>query len=110
MKGQLTTVDLIISKDVKDYFLKKFIIKLSKIIGVKKPVSTTRKFIKGNLKKYTLIQTAPESTIVIHINLHEKRIFADIFSYKKFDAIKVKQLSQQFFNVNKAVVRTIIRE
>jgi S-adenosylmethionine/arginine decarboxylase-like enzyme len=114
MDGQLTIIDLsecdrdlVRDKDA----LERFVIKLSDIIEMEregKPI--IKRFGKGKLRGYTAIQLIQTSNIIVHLDEHEKKVFIDIFSCKDFDAIKAKQFSQQFFNANKAVIKTIIRK
>ncbi len=114
MNGQLTIIDLkecdkklVRSKEK----LQVFLIKLCKVIDMKsygKPI--IKRFGKGNLRGYTGLQLIETSNIVVHLDEHENKVFIDIFSCNDFDAIKAKQFSEQFFNANNAVIKTIIRE
>ena len=93
--------------------LREFPLALCKEIKMKpfgKPV--LKKFGKGKLEGYslTLLQFIETSSITIHVDEKEKKMFVDVCSCKRFNAFKAKDFSKQYFNAKKAKFRTIHRE
>ena len=114
MRGQLTIINLrkcneklVRSKN----HLEKFGLILSKIINMK-PYGKMiiKRFGKGNLRGYTGVQLIETSSIVVHLDEHENKVFIDIFSCKKFDSKKARAFSKSYFKSKYAKAKTIIRK
>lgn len=78
--------------------LEEFCIKLCKEINMVpfgKPI--IKRFGKGNLRGYSLMQFIETSSITIHLDEFGLRAFIDIFSCKTFDVNKAKIFSKPFF-------------
>ena len=114
MKGQLTIINLheCDKNLVKDKrALKKFGNELCKVIEMKpygKPI--VKRFGKGNLRGYTLVQLIETSNITVHLDEFENKVFIDIFSCRNFDAKKAKDFSRDYFKAKEIKCKTIFRK
>ena len=114
MEGQLTIINLheCDKNLVKDKrALKKFGIELCKVIDMVpygKPI--VKRFGKGNLRGYSLIQLIQTSNISVHLDEFENKAFIDIFSCKNFDSRKARDFSKQFFKAKKIKLKTLFRK
>lgn len=114
MDGQLTIITLY---ECDEDFLKskkrisKFLLDLCKYINMKpykKPI--IERFGKGKLEGYSALLWIETSSIVIHLDEYEKKAFIDIFSCKKFNALKAKDFSKKNLKSKKASFKTIMRK
>ncbi len=69
-----------------------------------------KRFGKGKLKGYSVIQFIETSSITLHFDETEERAFIDIFSCKDFHVNKAESFSKEFFNAKKSTSKIIIRE
>lgn len=90
--------------------LKKFCLELCKKIQMN-PYGNPliKRFGKGELEGYSLMQFIETSSITIHADEFVNRVFIDIFSCKEFDAKKVEEFSKEFFKAKKAKGKCIFR-
>ena len=114
MKGQLTIIDL---KEcdknlVKDRSaLKRFSKLLCDVIDMVpfgEPI--IKRFGKGELEGYSMIQLIETSNIAVHLDEFENKAFIDIFSCKNFNHKRAKDFSKKYFKARKAKCRTIFRK
>ncbi len=113
MKGQLTIIDLNecdkeLVKDKKE--LKKFGQKLCDVIEMKsygRPI--IKRFGKGKLRGYSLIQLIETSSIVVHLDEFENKVFIDIFSCRNFDSKKAEVFAKNYFKAEKIKCKTFLR-
>ena len=114
MKGQLSILNLsecdsnlVRSKKV----LEKFGSGLCKEIKMK-PYKRMiiKRFGKGNLRGYSGVQFIETSSIVVHLDEHENKVFVDIFSCKKFDSKAAREFSKDYFKAKKVECKTIMRK
>ena len=114
MDGQLTIIDL---KECDEYLVKdkkaleEFVLKLCGVIRMKpygKPL--IKRFGKGKLKGYTAVQLIETSNIIVHLDEFGKKIFIDIFSCKKFNAVKAGEFAKEYFKSAKYNLKTIMRK
>jgi len=90
--------------------IKKFIGQLCRIIEMKRfGKSIIKRFGKGKLRGYSVIQLIETSSITIHFDEIENRAFIDIFSCKKFDEKKAEEFSREFFKAEKSKIKTLFR-
>lgn len=114
MQGQLTVIDLngCDGQLVKDRDrLGKFVVDLCEIIGMKpfgEPL--IKRFGKGRLRGYSAVQLIETSTMVIHLDEFEKKVFIDIFSCKKFDSAKAEEFSKKYFKAESSKSKTLMRK
>ncbi len=90
--------------------LKKFCIELCKEINMMpfgRPI--IKRFGKGKLEGYSLMQFIETSSITIHLDEIGLRAFIDIFSCKTFDVNKAKKFSKSFFKAKKINYRNLYR-
>ena len=114
MNGQLTIFNLYECDEV---FLKskrmisRFLLDLCKCINMKpykKPL--VERFGKEKLEGYSALLWIETSSIVIHLDEHEKKAFIDIFSCKRFNASKAKDFSKKYLKAKKVSFKTIMRK
>jgi len=87
-----------------------FCIKLCKEINMVpfgKPI--IKRFGKGNLRGYSLMQFIETSSLTIHLDEFGLRAFIDIFSCKIFDVNKAKNFSKSFFKAKKIKYKNFYR-
>lgn len=90
--------------------LKEFCLQLCKEIEMKPFGSPLiKRFGKGNLRGYSLMQFIETSSITIHLDEFGLRAFVDIFSCKTFDANKAKKFAQSFFKAKRIRYRNFYR-
>ncbi|MBU1501907.1 MAG: S-adenosylmethionine decarboxylase [Nanoarchaeota archaeon] len=114
MQGQLTIINLngcdkILVRD--KVTLARYGQELCKIINMNpqgNPI--VKRYGKGKLRGYTLVQLIETSSIVVHLDEHENKVFIDIFSCKNFDPSKVKDFSKGYFKAKKSELKTIMRK
>lgn len=112
--GQLTTVNLYdfdaqLLKNKSE--LRRFPLELCKKIKMKpfgNPI--IKRFGKGELEGYSMMQFIETSSITVHIDETDIRIFIDIFSCKKFDSQAAVNFSKSFFKAKKVNYKTIYRQ
>lgn len=110
--GQLAVIDLY-GCDIKKFNLrdmKFFILELCKKIKMKprgKPL--VKKFGKGKLEGYSLMQFIETSSITLHSDSFDRRMFVDVFSCKKFNPDVAREFSREFFGAGSAKCRDIYR-
>jgi len=68
-----------------------------------------KKFGKGKLNGYSLMQFIETSTITIHLDEFNLRAFIDIFSCKTFDKIIAKKFSKSFFQAKRVKYKNFYR-
>lgn len=114
MKGQLTIIDLkecdknlVKDKEVLAKFGKE-ICKVIKMVPFGEPI--IKRFGKGKLKGYSLVQLIETSNITVHLDEFDNKVFIDIFSCKKFDSTKAKNFSKDYFKAGKVKWKTIFRK
>ena len=91
--------------------IRKFVYELCKLIKMKKIGPTKiKRFGKGNLKGYSVMQFISTSSITIHFDEEKNRAFIDIFSCKAFNSKVAEKFSKDFFNAKKARTRVLSRE
>lgn len=114
MKGQLTIINL---KEcdknlVKDRIaLEKFGKELCNVIDMipyGEPI--IKRFGKGDLEGYSMVQLIETSNIIVHLDEFENKAFVDIFSCKSFDPVKAKNFAKEYFKAKKAKCKTIFRK
>lgn len=91
--------------------LRKFCFKLCKkikMIPYGPPI--IKKFGKGKLNGYSLMQFIETSTITIHLDEFGLRAFIDIFSCKIFDINIAQKFSQEFFKAKRVKYKNIYRD
>ena len=114
MKGQLTVIDLngCDKKLVRDRkTLSLFGVELCKILKMApygKPI--VKRFGKGKLRGYSLVQLIETSNICVHLDEFENKAFIDIFSCEDFISAKAKNFSKSYFKAKKAKCKTIFRK
>lgn len=114
MKGQLTVIDLNecdkdIVKDKKRLRLfGKELCNVIKMVPYGKPI--VKRFGKGKLEGYSLVQLIETSNITVHMDEYENKVFIDIFSCKNFNEDKAKNFSKEYFKAKKVRVKTIMRK
>jgi S-adenosylmethionine/arginine decarboxylase-like enzyme len=114
MKGQLTIINL--SECDKELVrnkrkLKEFALKLCDKIDMNpygRPI--IKRFGKGNLRGYTLVQLIETSSLVVHLDEFENKAFIDVFSCKNFDSVKTKEFAKNYFKARNVFCKTIMRE
>lgn len=67
------------------------------------------RFGSGQLEGYSAMQFIETSSITVHCDEKDKRVFIDIFSCKEFDSSKARRFSQHFFRAKKMKSRSAIR-
>ncbi len=90
--------------------LKEFGIKLCKEINMipfGKPI--IKRFGKGKLEGYSLMQFIQTSSITAHLDEYGLRAFIDIFSCKTFNVNKAENFCKSFFGAKKARYRNYYR-
>jgi len=114
MRGQLTIINLkecdenlVRDKEALAKFGKE-VCKVIKMNPYGEPI--IKRFGKGKLMGYSLIQLIETSNITVHLDEFYNKVFIDIFSCKKFDSIKAKNFSKQYFKAGKIECKTIFRE
>ncbi len=90
--------------------IKRFVNQLCTEINMNKVGKTgIKRFGEGKLKGYSAMQFISTSSITIHCDEIDKRVFIDIFSCKNFDKNRMEKFSNQFFNAKKSKTRIIKR-
>lgn len=114
MNGQLTIINLkecdknlVKDKEALSKFGKE-ICKVIKMNPYGEPI--IKRFGKGKLRGYSLIQLIETSNITVHLDEFENKAFIDIFSCKKFNPIKAKNFSKNYFKAKKVKCKTIFRK
>ena len=114
MRGQLTIINVY---ECDEGFVKskarltKFCGELCKVIKMKaygKPI--VDRFGKGELEGWSGVQRIETSSIVVHMDEFENKVFIDIFSCKNFGAEKARDFSRKFFKARKAICKTVMRK
>lgn len=83
--------------------LRQFIVKLCQEIKMKRHGPTlVERFAEGELEGYSVLQFIETSSITLHCDETENRLFVDIFSCKYFDWRLAERCCQQFFGAKKA--------
>ena len=114
MKGQLTIINLgeCDKNLVKDRVaLGKFGKELCKVIDMVpygEPI--IKRFGKGDLEGYSMVQLIETSNITVHLDEFENKAFIDIFSCKNFNPKDAKNFSKEYFKAKKAKCKTIYRK
>lgn len=91
--------------------IKDFINRLCRKINVKKVGPTiVKRFGKGSLKGYSVMQFIEASTIIVHFDEKDNRAFIDIFSCKKFNEKEIERFSKKFFKAKKSKIKILIRK
>lgn len=91
--------------------IKKFIVELCKLIDMKRyGRCLIKSFGKGNLKGTSALQFIETSSITVHNDETENRVFVDIFSCKDFDENKAEQFSKKFFKATHSGKKVLIRK
>ncbi len=111
--GQLAVIDLFecdfdILKDEEK--IKEYIKSLSERIDMKlfgEPL--IKRFGKGELEGYSLMQFIETSSITVHLDEFGKRAFIDIFSCKQFDSKIAEEFSKSFFKAKESSSKIISR-
>jgi|TARA_Y100000310_G_C20675761_1_gene812939 S-adenosylmethionine/arginine decarboxylase-like enzyme len=112
--GQLLVLNLydcenkILKSELK---LKKFCLELCKKIQMNpygKPL--IKRFGKGELEGYSLMQFIETSSITIHADEFGNRVFIDIFSCKEFDPKIAEEFSKSFFRAKSAKANLVERK
>ncbi|MBU0760424.1 MAG: S-adenosylmethionine decarboxylase [Nanoarchaeota archaeon] len=111
--GQLTAIDLFecredVLKDKKK--LEEFCLELCGEIGMKpfgRPM--VERFGDGELEGNSALQFIETSSISVHCDEVDKRVFVDIFSCKEFDAKKARKFVKKFFDGKRMKSRTMMR-
>jgi len=91
--------------------LKRFGLELCKVIEMipyGKPI--VKRFGKGDLEGYSMIQLIETSNIAVHLDEFENKAFIDIFSCKNFDSKKAEKFSADYFKSKKFDSETIFRK
>lgn len=111
--GKLVTIDLYNcnKKYIRDKSkIKEFVTGLCKALKMKKSGPTRiKRFGKGDLKGYSVMQFISASSITIHFDEKENRAFIDIFSCKNFDSKIVEKFSKNFFQAQKSKTKIFLR-
>jgi hypothetical protein len=63
----------------------------------------------GKLKGYSAMQFIETSTIIVHCDQVDNRVFVDVFSCKKFSEIKTKTFARTFFRAKSAIAVSLDR-
>lgn len=69
-----------------------------------------KRFGKGELKGYSVVQFIEYSSITIHFDEIKNRAFIDIFSCKDFDIKRAENFSRRFFSGKKSSSKSIARK
>lgn len=70
---------------------------------------TIERFGEGNLEGYSLMQFIETSTITVHLDEFDLRVFIDIFTCKRFSVDKAKKFCKSFFKAKKIRYRNFYR-
>jgi len=105
MESQLTIIDLDGCKkgSMNKMNIERFLINLSKIIG-------TKSFGKLFFRQDSAIQIVEDKNISIYMDENANKAFVNLFSCGKFDHLKVKEFTRQFFEAKRVFCKTIIRK
>jgi len=82
-----------------------------KVIDMKpidKPI--VKRFGKGKLNGYSLMQFIETSSITAHTDESKNRVFLDIFSCKKFNSKKAVKFAKEYFKAKRVQYKTIMRD
>ncbi len=90
--------------------IKKFIREIIKVIKMKAygPVYIDR-FGIGMLKGYSAMQFIETSSITVHCDEPDRRVFIDIFSCKNFNPKKAAEFSKKYFIASRMKSTTLVR-
>ena len=114
MEGQLTIInlnecdkDLVKDREALGRFGKD-LCKIINMIPYGEPI--INRFGKGDLEGYSMVQFIETSSITVHLDEFENKVFIDIFSCKYFDPDKAQDFSREYFKANKCEYQTIFRK
>jgi S-adenosylmethionine/arginine decarboxylase-like enzyme len=90
--------------------LKIFILELCRVIKMK-PYGNLhiKRFGKGSLEGYSLMQFIETSSVTAHVDEERGRVFLDIFSCRRFKSKEAATFAKNFFNAGRETHKTIYR-
>jgi S-adenosylmethionine/arginine decarboxylase-like enzyme len=68
-----------------------------------------KRFGEGSLEGYSMIQFIMTSSVTVHLDEINSRVFIDIFSCKRFDIKKAKDFSRIFFKAKDMSYKNLYR-
>ena len=90
--------------------IEKFVKNLCSLINMRAYGKTLlKRFGKGSLEGYSLMQFIETSSITAHFDEHKNRAFIDIFSCKNFDSKRAVDYCKKYFRCKKIKSKILFR-